>query len=108
MDFKTISAEDAARLADIPLDYEWNMLINNHVCAAGFETDQREIEFIMALEELNIHGAADVAVSGAEWCMARLHKHVRWEDGRRRLQSAWAATVDPRYSMLGELSGCYC
>ena len=103
MAFKTISSNDAARLADLPLDYKWTTNIGDGFRCAGFWESHGETKRIQdALEKLNIHGAADIVVGSAEWCMARLHKHTPRIDGQRRLQSAWAATVDPRYSLLDD------
>lgn len=97
MTFKTISSEDAARIAATPLDYEWDTLIGNGFWAASDESSPRLLD---ALETLDIHGAADVFLGAVEWCIARVQANMPTEDARLRLQSAWAATVDPRYSKL--------
>lgn len=97
MTFKTLSSGDAARIAALPLDYEWDSTIGNGFVAATDETHPR---LAAALEALNIHGAADLALGAAEWCIARVQDSMPAEDGRSRLQSAWAATVDRRYSRL--------
>ena len=41
-----------------------------------------------------------MVLGAAEWCVARVQANMSVEDGRLRLRSAWAATVDPRYSTL--------
>jgi hypothetical protein len=98
MTYKTLSSQDAARIAAAPLDYEWDSTIGNGFLAASYEEHPRLAE---AIEALSIHGAADLVASAAEWCLARAQAHVPTTDGTFRLQSAWAATVDPRYSNLG-------
>ncbi len=100
MTFKLLPSSDAARLAAMPLDYEWDTLIGNGFTAAMGETSPRLVD---ALEAIDRHGAADMALGAAEWCIARVQTHVPIEDGLWRLQSAWAATVDPHYSTLAEV-----
>ena len=97
MTFKTLSSGDAARISALALDYEWDTTIGNGFLAA---TDEGHPRLADALEALDIHGAADLVVSAAEWCFARVQANVPTADGRWRLESAWAATVDPRYSTL--------
>lgn len=97
MTFKTLSSDDAARISAIPLDYEWDNWIGNGFWAA---TDDEHPRLAAALEALDIHGAADLFLGAAEWCVARVQANMPTEDARWRLQSAWAATVDPRYSTL--------
>lgn len=97
MTFKTLTSAQAAHLASLPLDYEWDNVIANGFIAASDETNPRLAE---ALEALNIHGAADLYLGAAERIVARVQHHMPVEDSLLRLQSAWAATVDPRYSTL--------
>jgi hypothetical protein len=97
MTTKTLSSSDAARISAVPLDYEWDTTIGNGFLAASDEGHPRLAE---ALEAVDIHGAADLVVGAAEWCIARVQANMPVEDSRLRLQSAWAATVDPRYSTL--------
>lgn len=98
MTYKTLSRDVAARLAAMPIDYEWDATIGNGFIAASEEDQPRLAE---AIETVNIHGAADLVVGAIEWCLARAEAHVPAADGQLRLQAAWAATVDPRYSTLG-------
>ena len=97
MTFKTLSSGDAARIAAMSLDYEWDSTIGNGFTAASDDAHPRLSD---ALEAVDIHGAADLVLGAAEWCVARVQANMPVEDGRWRLQSAWAATVDPRYSTL--------
>lgn len=99
MNFKTLSPPDVARLAAIPLDYEWENVIANGFLAAADDEHSRLWE---VLDGLNIHGLSDVVVAAAERCVARLSAHVDTDDAMLRLQSAWAATVDQRYSSLSQ------
>jgi hypothetical protein len=98
MTYKTLSKDVAARLAAMPIDYEWDATIGNGFIAASEEDQPR---LAGAIETVNIHGAADLVVGAIEWCLARVEAHVPAADGQLRLQAAWAATVDPRYSTLG-------
>ncbi|MBB3196755.1 hypothetical protein [Roseateles terrae] len=95
--FKTVDPVVSARLGALPLDYEWDSVISNGFIAASDEDHPRLAD---AIEALNIHGAADLAIAAVEWCMARTQAHVPPQDGLWRLQSAWAATVDPHFSTL--------
>lgn len=100
MTFKTLSKDDTARVAAVPLDYEWDSTIGNGFLAASDEEHPRLAD---AIEALNIHGAADLVIGGIEWCLARTQAHVQAADGQLRLQAAWAGTVDLRYSALSEM-----
>jgi hypothetical protein len=97
MTTKTLSSNDVARIAALALDHEWNPTIGNGFVVASDEEHPRLAE---ALEAVDIHGAADLFLGAAEWCVARVQANMTIEDGRLRLQSAWAATVDARYSTL--------
>lgn len=99
MNFKTLPQVDAARVAALPIDYEWDSTINNGFLAASDEEHPRLAE---AIEALNIHGAADLLVGAIEWSIARTQANVPVDDAQWRLQAAWAATVDPRYSTLAK------
>lgn len=99
MQFKTLTPDEALQLAGLPLDYEWSTLIGNGFIAAS---DDSHPQLADALEALNIYGAADLYLAAAERIVARVQHHMPVEDGLLRLQSAWAATVDPRYSTLAD------
>lgn len=99
MNFKTLSTPDVTRLAALPLDHEWENFIANGFLEASEEENPR---LWNALEPINLHGLADVVVTAAERCVARLSAHVNTHDAMLRLQSAWAATVDQRYSVLSQ------
>lgn len=101
MAFKTISTADASRVGALPVDYEWDTLIGNTFVAAREDSNPR---LSQALEALNIYGAADVYLGAAEWCLARVQQNMPAEDGRLRLEAAWAATVDIRYCQVGEIA----
>ena len=53
MNFRTLSTSDAARIATLPLDYEWDATIGNGFLAASDETHPR---LAQAIEALDIHG----------------------------------------------------
>lgn len=99
MNFKTLSTSDVTRLAALPLDHEWENVIADGFLAAS---DEEHPRLWNALDPVNIHGLSDVVVAAVERCVARLSAHVNMDDAMLRLQSAWAATVDQRYSHLSQ------
>ncbi|SEL89598.1 hypothetical protein SAMN05216359_12236 [Roseateles sp. YR242] len=99
MNFKTLSTNEISRLAGLPLDHEWE-----NVIADGFlvASDEEHPSLWNVVDPINIHGLSDIVIASVELCMARLSAHVAADDGLLRLQSAWAATVDQRYSHLSD------
>lgn len=87
----------ALKLSAMPLDYEWDTDFFNTFWAVTYEDNPR---LANALRLLSTKGAFALGVACSEWVVARVKEHTDTSDAHLRIESAWAASIDPRYSTL--------
>jgi len=87
----------AAKVADQPLDYKWDVNIKNRLLTADADSKPA---LAKALGKISAKAAFAFAVASAEWIVARLSRHTDVADALLRVEAAWAATLDPHYAKL--------
>jgi hypothetical protein len=87
----------AAKVADKPIDYKWDVQIQNRIAASDAD---RKPALAKAVGKLSVKAAFAFGVACAGWVVARLSNQTDVADALLRLDAAWAATADARYAEL--------
>jgi hypothetical protein len=85
----------ASKVADAPIDYKWTVDYKNRFLTADADTKPQLSNAVAAMSG---RAAFAFGVASAEWVVARLSKHMDTSEVLRRIEAAWAATVDARYA----------
>jgi hypothetical protein len=89
----------ASGVADKPLDYKWDVKIQNRFLAADADSKPA---LASAIGKISTKAAFAFAVACAEWIAVRLSHRTDVADALLRVDAAWAATLDPHYASLPE------
>lgn len=87
----------ATQVADLPITHKWDEKTTARI--VGADPDNKP-KLSTALEKVNQRAICAFGVAAGEWVLARLATHADIADGLLRLEAAWAATIDSRYSTL--------
>lgn len=87
----------ALALDQLPLDYAWDNLISDTIWATNDDDNPR---LASAIQMISTKAAFALEIAASEWVVARVTGHVDTADALLRIEAAYAAGLDIRFTVL--------